>query len=105
MLRLFQRTGRQQISETLLILRASQFSPLHDCFGLLKKLGKLKFEHTIPLDPLFLLVSAGQVLQKCNEVTLSGVQMHLYRKPKRFGGLKKLDDKVENRVDRFLCSA
>ena len=26
-------------------------------------------------------------------------------KPKRFGGLKNLDNKVEKSVDRFLCSA
>jgi len=37
-------------------------------------------------------------------MTVSGVQMHFYRKPKRFGGLKKLDDKVETGRDRFLCS-
>jgi integrase len=43
--------------------------------------------------------------QKYDEMTVSGLQMHFYRKPKRFGGLKKLDDKTEKRDDRFLCSA
>ena len=43
--------------------------------------------------------------QKYDELTVNGVQMHFYRKPKRFGGLKKLDDKVETGRDRFLCSA
>lgn len=43
--------------------------------------------------------------QKYDEVTFSGVQMHFYRKPKRFGGFKKLDDKVSKADDRFLCSA
>lgn len=26
--------------------------------------------------------------QKCDEMTVNGTQMHFYRKPKRFGGLK-----------------
>jgi integrase len=42
---------------------------------------------------------------KYDEITISGVEMHFYRKPKRFGGLKKLDNKTENRDDRFLCTA
>jgi integrase len=41
---------------------------------------------------------------KYDEITFSGVQMHFYRKPKRFGGFKNRVDKDENRVDRFLCS-
>ncbi|MGD0645876.1 MAG: hypothetical protein ABSA75_13300 [Candidatus Bathyarchaeia archaeon] len=28
--------------------------------------------------------------------------MHFFRKPKRFGGVKKLDDKSQKGVDRFL---
>ena len=43
--------------------------------------------------------------QKYDEATFNGVTMHFFRKPKRFGGVKKLDDKSEKRVDRFLCSA
>jgi len=43
--------------------------------------------------------------QKYDEATFNGVQMHFFRKPKRFGGLKKLDDKSEKGDDRFLCSA
>jgi hypothetical protein len=42
---------------------------------------------------------------KNDEMTISGDQMHFYRKPKRFGGMKNLDNKVEKSVDRFLCSA
>jgi hypothetical protein len=42
--------------------------------------------------------------QKYDEMNVSGVQMHFYRKPKRFGGLKNLDNKVENGRDRFLSS-
>jgi hypothetical protein len=42
---------------------------------------------------------------KYDEATFNGVQMHFYRKPKRFGSFKKQVDKVEKRVDRFLCSA
>jgi integrase/ribosomal protein L37AE/L43A len=46
---------------------------------------------------------------KYDEMTINGVQMHFYRKPKRFGGFKggleKQDNKDEKRVDRFLCSA
>lgn len=42
---------------------------------------------------------------KYDELTFSGVQMHFYRKPKRFGGLGKLDDKSEKGVDRFLSSS
>jgi len=30
--------------------------------------------------------------------------MHFYRKPKRFGGFKNMDNKNEKRVDKFLCS-
>jgi integrase/rubredoxin len=41
---------------------------------------------------------------KYDEITFGGVQMHFYRKPKRFGGFKNMDDKDEKRVDRFLCS-
>lgn len=41
---------------------------------------------------------------KYDEGTFNGVKMHFYRKPKRFGGLKKLDNKTEKRVDRFLSS-
>jgi hypothetical protein len=41
-------------------------------------------------------------------MTINGVQMHFYRKPKRFGGFKggleKQDNKDEKRVDRFLSS-
>jgi hypothetical protein len=43
--------------------------------------------------------------QKFDEATFKDVQMHFFRKPKRFGGLKKLDDKSGKGVDRFLCSA
>jgi hypothetical protein len=41
---------------------------------------------------------------KYDEMIISGVQKHFYRKPKRFGGFEKRDNKVEARVDRFLCS-
>lgn len=41
---------------------------------------------------------------KYDEMTFGGVQMHFYRKPKRFGGFKNMDNKDEKRVDRFLCS-
>ena len=45
---------------------------------------------------------------KYDEATFGGVQMHFYRKPKRFGGfngsLEKQDNKDEKRVDTFLCS-
>jgi hypothetical protein len=54
-------------------------------------------------DEILALGKAGW--QKYDEATFNGVQMHFFRKPKRFGGLKKLDDKVEKTVDRFLCSA
>ena len=42
---------------------------------------------------------------KYDEATFNGVQMHFYRKPKRFDGLKNLGHKSQNTVDRFLCSA
>jgi integrase len=42
---------------------------------------------------------------KYDEETFNGVTMHFYRKPRRFGGLKRMDDKTEKRVDRFLCTA
>jgi integrase len=42
---------------------------------------------------------------KYDEMTFGGVQMHFYRKPKRFGGFKNRVDKDESRVDKFLCSA
>ena len=46
---------------------------------------------------------------KYDGITVGGVQMHFYRKPKRFGGVQKQpekqDDKAEKRVDRFLCAA
>jgi len=32
--------------------------------------------------------------QKYDEATIKGITMHFYRKPKRFGGVKKLDDKL-----------
>jgi integrase/ribosomal protein L37AE/L43A len=41
---------------------------------------------------------------KYDEITFGGVQMHFYRKPKRFGGFKNMDNKDEKRVDKFLCS-
>ena len=41
---------------------------------------------------------------KYDEMTVNGVQMHFYPKPKRFGGLKTTNDKVDSQVDRFLCS-
>jgi integrase/predicted RNA-binding Zn-ribbon protein involved in translation (DUF1610 family) len=43
--------------------------------------------------------------QKFDEVIIAGVQIHFYRKPKRFGGLQTQVDKPEKRDDRFLCSA
>ena len=39
-----------------------------------------------------------------NSFSFDGVQAHFYRKPKRFGGLKNPDDKVETGRDRFLSS-
>jgi len=62
------------------------------------------FEETVATTPeeIRMLGKAGWT--KFDEITFNGVQMHFYRKPKRFGGFKKLDDKSEKRVDRFLCS-
>jgi integrase len=49
---------------------------------------------------------------KYDEATFNGIAMHFYRKPKRFNGFsgeiaafRNLEDKSENRVDRFLCLA
>ena len=46
---------------------------------------------------------------KYDEATFGGVQMHFYRKPKRFGGFKggleKQDNKTENRDDKYLFAA
>ncbi len=42
--------------------------------------------------------------QKYDEITINNVQMHFYRKPKRFGSSKKQDNKDEKRVDKFLCT-
>jgi integrase len=41
--------------------------------------------------------------QKYDETVLNGVHIHFYRKPKRFGGFKNLDNKSKNSDDRFLC--
>ncbi|HJW66115.1 MAG TPA: hypothetical protein VJ507_04945, partial [Candidatus Bathyarchaeia archaeon] len=43
--------------------------------------------------------------QKYDEVVFNGVAYHCYRRPKRFGGFKNRDNKSQNTVDRFLCSA
>jgi len=43
--------------------------------------------------------------QKYDEITISGIQVHFYRKPKQFGGFEKQDNKTEKRVDRFLNAA
>jgi integrase/rubredoxin len=63
------------------------------------------YEVTSATTPEEILALGKAGWQKYDELTISGVQIHFFRKPKRFGGMKKLDDKVENRVDRFLCSA
>jgi len=38
---------------------------------------------------------------KYDELIIAGVQIHFFRKPKRFGGVKKLDDKSEKGVECF----
>jgi hypothetical protein len=42
---------------------------------------------------------------KYDEATFNGIQMHFYRKPKRFGSFKKGVDKSEKQDDKFLCTA
>ena len=63
------------------------------------------YEETVASTPEEIRILGKAGWQKYDEATFNGVQMHFFRKPKRFGGLKKLDDKVEKTVDRFLCAA
>ena len=62
------------------------------------------YEVTVATTPEEILALGKAGWQKFDEATFNGVQMHFFRKPKRFGGVKKLDDKSEKRVDRFLSS-
>ena len=67
------------------------------------------YETTNATTPEEILALGKAGWQKYDEMTVAGVQIHFYRKPKRFGGFKgnlqNRDDKVESNVDRFLCSA
>jgi hypothetical protein len=66
------------------------------------------YETTSATTPEEILALGKAGWQKYDEITVAGVQLHFYRKPKRFGGfkgnIKNRDDKSENSVDRFLCS-
>ena len=42
--------------------------------------------------------------QKYDEIVMNGVQMHFYRKPKKFSGAENRDNKSEKGDDRFLCA-
>ena len=61
---------------------------------------KTKATSTTTPEEILALGKAGW--QKYDELTISGVQIHFFLRPKRFVGMKNLDDKVENRVNRFL---
>ncbi|MCJ7560503.1 hypothetical protein MUO79_07780, partial [Candidatus Bathyarchaeota archaeon] len=62
------------------------------------------YEETVATSPEEIRQLGKAGWQKYDEMTVSGVQMHFYRKPKRFGGLKNPDNKVETGRDRFLCA-
>jgi integrase len=55
------------------------------------------YEETVATSPeeIRALGKAGWI--KYDEMSVSGVQMHFYRKPKRFGSLKNMEDKSGNR--------
>ena len=63
------------------------------------------YEETVATNPEEVRALGKAGWTKYDEMTIAGIQMHFYRKPKRFGGLKNLGDKSQNTVDRFLCSA
>lgn len=71
------------------------------------------YETTTATTPEEILALGKAGWTKYDEITVAGVQIHFYRKPKRFesfGGFKKAGvenrvDKSEKRVDRFLCTA
>ena len=63
------------------------------------------YEVTSATTPEEILTLGKASSQKHDELTVSGIQIRFFRKPKRLGDMKKLDDKVEKTVDRFLCSA
>ena len=63
------------------------------------------FEEAVAITPEKIRALGKAGWTKYDEMTVAGVQMHSYRKPERFGGLKKLDDKSDSVGDRFLCSA
>jgi len=62
------------------------------------------YETTTATTPEEILALGKAGWSKYDENTVAGVQMHFYRKPKRFGAFKNLDTKSEKRVDRFLCA-
>jgi integrase len=63
------------------------------------------YEETVAITPEEIRQLGKAGWTKYDEATFNSVHMHFYRKPKRFGGFKNLDNKSEKRVDRFLCTA
>ena len=52
------------------------------------------FEETVATNPEEIRQSGKAGWAKYDEMTVNGSQMHFYRKPKRFGGLKKISNKL-----------
>ena len=63
------------------------------------------YEETVVTTPEAIRALGKAGWSKYDEMTVGGVQMHFYRKPKRFGGLKNVVDKSDSVGDRFLCTA
>ena len=62
------------------------------------------YEETVATTPEEIRALGKAGWTKYDEATFGCVQMHFYRKPKRFGGFKNMVDKSESKGDRFLCS-
>jgi integrase len=63
------------------------------------------YEETVATTPEEIRALGKAGWTRYDEATFGGLQMHFYRKPKRFGGFKNMVDKSESKGDRFLCSA
>ena len=55
------------------------------------------YEETVATSPEEIRALGKAGWTKYDEMSVSGVQMHFYRKPKRFGSLKNMEDKSVNR--------
>jgi integrase len=63
------------------------------------------YEETVATTPEEIRALGKAGWTKYDEATFNGIQMHFYRKPKRFGSFKKGVDKSEKQDDKFLCTA